>query len=70
LHDARLGERPEIVVVSKAELPDAAEVQRQLSELIGRDVLSMSAVTGQGLDKLLTAIANELAAQRSAGEDQ
>ncbi|HVU85836.1 MAG TPA: GTPase ObgE [Pirellulales bacterium] len=69
MHDPRLGERPEIVVVSKAELPDAAEVQRQLSEFVGRDVLSMSAVTGQGLDKLLTAIASELAAQRSSGAE-
>jgi GTP-binding protein len=69
MHDPRLGERPEIVVVSKSELPDAADVQRQLTELVGREVLCMSAVTGQGLDKLLTAIANELAAQRSAEAD-
>ncbi len=34
-HDPRLGERPEIVVVSKAELPGAADVQRQLSEHLG-----------------------------------
>lgn len=48
-----LAERPEIVAVSKAELPGAADVQRQLAATIGREVLLFSAVTGQGLDTLL-----------------
>ncbi len=48
-----LAERPEIVAVSKAELPGAAEVQQQLSAELGRDVLLFSSVTGQGLDKVL-----------------
>jgi GTP-binding protein len=55
-----LGERPEIVAVSKAELPDAAAAQKRLSEAIGRNVLAISAVTGQGLDKLLWSITQEL----------
>lgn len=65
-----LGERPEIVAVSKAELPDAAAVQQRLSEAIGGDVLAISAVTGQGLDTLLWRITQELdrqAAMRSEG---
>ncbi|HEY4313036.1 MAG TPA: GTPase ObgE [Pirellulales bacterium] len=65
LHDAKLGNRPEIVIVSKAELPGADEVQQKLSEHLGRNVLSMSAVTGQGLDKLLNAITHALDVQRS-----
>ena len=48
-----LAERPEIVAVSKAELPGAAEVQQKLAAESGRDVLLFSSVTGQGLDKLL-----------------
>jgi GTP-binding protein len=48
-----LGERPEIIAVSKAELPDAAEVQQRLAAETGRDVLIFSSVTGQGLDKVL-----------------
>jgi GTP-binding protein len=48
-----LAERPEILTVSKAELPGAAEVGARLAEASGRDVLLFSSVTGQGLDRLL-----------------
>ena len=48
-----LGERPEIVAVSKAELPGSADVQQALAELTGGEVLLFSAVTGQGLDVVL-----------------
>ncbi len=59
-YDARLGERPEIVVVSKCELPSAADVQSRLAAAIGREVTAVSAVTGQGLDRLLAAIVAEM----------
>ena len=52
-YDERLGRRPEIVVVSKAELPGAEETRAALAAAIGRDVIAVSAVTGQGLDRLL-----------------
>jgi GTP-binding protein len=55
-----LGRRPEIAAVSKAELPDAAAVHARLSTEIGREALAISAVTGQGLDKLLWRITEEL----------
>ncbi|MEX2317074.1 MAG: GTPase ObgE [Pirellulales bacterium] len=48
-----LAERPEIVAISKAELPGAAEVREKLAAAAGREVLLFSAVTGQGLDRLL-----------------
>jgi len=48
-----LGERPEIIAVSKAELPGAEEVRDRLAAATGRDVLLFSSVTGQGLDRLL-----------------
>jgi GTPase len=60
LYDERLGRRPEIVVVSKAELPDAEEIRDALAVQIGRDVIAVSAVTGQGLDRLLHAIVTQL----------
>ena len=60
LHDPRLGERPEIVVVSKCELPGAEEVRAALAATIGRDVIGVSAVTGQGLDRLLPAVVQAL----------
>ncbi|MFM7109289.1 MAG: GTPase ObgE [Planctomycetaceae bacterium] len=59
-YDAALGERPEIVVMSKSELPGAAEARAALAGEIGRDVIAVSAVTGQGLDVLLRAIAAEM----------
>jgi GTP-binding protein len=52
----QVGHRPEVVVVTKSELPGAAEVRDSLTASLGRDVLAVSAVTGQGLDVLLRAI--------------
>jgi GTP-binding protein len=59
-HNSSLGERPEIVAVSKAELPDAEQVRRQLAESIDREVLLISAVTGQGLNQLTGTVAKFL----------
>lgn len=63
-YDVRLGQRMEIVAVTKAELPGAAEVRDQLAEKLGREVLLISAVTGQGLDVLLRAVTAALAEER------
>lgn len=60
LHDARLAARPEIVAVTKAELPGADNVQRRLEQNLIRPVLAISAVTGQGLNTLVRAIAQAL----------
>jgi GTP-binding protein len=60
LHNAALVERPEIVVVSKAELPAAGAVRDRLAQDLGRDVFAVSAVTGTGIDKLLYSIAEML----------
>ncbi len=59
-YDAALGERPEIVAVSKSELPGADLVRQELAAAIGREVVGISAVTGGGLDALLRAIVAEL----------
>ena len=48
-----LADRPEIVAVSKAELPTAEEVRARLADETGVEVLMFSAVTGEGLDRLL-----------------
>ena len=63
LYDEELGQRPEIVAVTKAELPEAAEVRDQLQAAIGRPVLLVSAVTGEGLNHLLQAVSAALDAQ-------
>ncbi len=55
-----LVERPEIVVVTKCELPGAEEVRQQLQELIGREVFLISAVTGADLNRLVGRIMQTL----------
>ncbi len=52
-YDEDLAARPELIAVSKAELPGAEEVQQQLSEATGVGVLLFSSVTGQGLNELM-----------------
>ena len=52
LYDASLAERPEIICVTKAELPDAATCAELLREVTGRPVFLISAVTGKGLPEL------------------
>ena len=56
LYDAELIERPEIIAVSKCELPGAAELAELMSEELGKPVLQVSAVTGKGLPQLIQAI--------------
>jgi GTP-binding protein len=56
LYDKRLAERPEILVVSKCELPEAEEIREKLAADVGREVLAVSAVTGTGLNQLLFTI--------------
>ncbi|HEY3788177.1 MAG TPA: GTPase ObgE [Urbifossiella sp.] len=55
-----LHRKPEIVCVSKAELTGSEEVRERLERDLGREVLLMSAVTGQGLSKLVRQVAQLL----------
>ncbi|MCC7476572.1 MAG: GTPase ObgE [Pirellulales bacterium] len=50
-----LADRPEIIAISKAELPAAAELEPKLAAACGHEVILFSSVTGQGLDRLLRA---------------
>jgi GTP-binding protein len=59
-YKASLAQRPEVLVVSKAELPDAEAVRQRLAEVTHRDVLLISAVTGQGLNLLIQSLARQL----------
>jgi GTP-binding protein len=59
-HDEQLALRPEILVVSKAELPGADEIRDQLAAHSGSQVLLISAVTGQGLNQLVQRAADLL----------
>jgi GTP-binding protein len=60
LYDESLVARPEIVVISKCELPGATLVRSRLEAAIGKGVIEVSAVTGAGLDHALAAVAERL----------
>ena len=51
-YNPALAERPEIVAVTKSELPTAAEIHEQLAQTMEENVLLISAVTGDGLNQL------------------
>jgi GTP-binding protein len=60
LHSAPLAAKPEIVVMSKAELTGSDQVRERLERELGREVFAVSAVTGQGLAQLVGAVAINL----------
>lgn len=64
-YNPKLRQRPEILVVTKSELPNAAEVAEQLSVQAQRPVLQISAVTGAGLTQLVDRISQSLAETQS-----
>lgn len=65
-YDASLGDRPEIVAVTKAELPEAAEVRDRMAAEVDAPVLLISAVTGEGLNRLMQAVTAALDARTVA----
>lgn len=60
LYDPSLMERPEIIVITKSELPDAAPVAELLEEELGHPILQISSATGSNLDLLIRKIIDEL----------
>lgn len=62
-YDEKLGERPEIIAVTKAELPEANLIQERLAAEVHAPVLLISAVTGEGLNKLMQAVTAALDAR-------
>ena len=61
LHSADLARKPEVVVVSKAELTGSGEVRARLEQELARPVLAISAVTGEGLSRVVGAVSTLLA---------
>jgi GTPase len=60
LYSPELAAKPEVVALSKAELTDSDEIRERLERELGRPVLAVSAVTGQGLSQLVGAVVEEL----------
>lgn len=67
-NDSLVG-RPEILVVTKCELPEAEEVRAELAKQTNVEVQLISAVTRQGLPQLIRKIADQLAS-RAEQENQ
>src|SRR4051812_35233797 len=55
-----LAHRPEVLVVTKMDLTGAAESRERLARELGREVLAISAATGQGTPPLIHRIADQL----------
>lgn len=53
LYDETLAQRPELVVITKCEMPDASALAELFTEEMGFTPLQISAVTGKGLPQLL-----------------
>ncbi len=66
LYDPTLVERPEIVVVTKCELPDAAAAAELIAETTDQPVRQISAVTGKGLPDLIKEILRLLEAEEES----
>src|SRR5207253_1602884 len=60
LHGKALADKLEIVVISKAELTGSGAVRERFERELGREVLAISAVTGQGLSHLVGAVVEQL----------
>jgi GTP-binding protein len=60
LYRPGLASKPEVVAVSKAELTGAVEVRARVERELGREVLAISAVTGEGLAHLVRAVVERL----------
>jgi GTP-binding protein len=60
LHGQDTTRKPEIIAVSKCELAGSQEIRQSLAEALGREVLAVSAATGEGLAQLVTQIAERL----------
>ena len=65
LYKPRLATMPEVVAVSKSELPGSDAVRERLQGETGHNVFAISAVTGQGLAHLVGAVVERLRETKS-----
>lgn len=66
-HDESLSQKPQLVVLTKMDVPEAKELGQELTmhfESLGYPVFPISAVTGEGLKELVNAIGEELDRRR------
>jgi GTP-binding protein len=70
LYSLELSTKPEVIAVSKAELPGSTEVRDRLAADLGAEVFLLSGVTGQGLAQVVGAISTLIAELRQKERDE
>jgi GTP-binding protein len=58
--DSTLGERKELVVITKSDLPEAVAVHKKFVEQLGQEVWLISSASGSGLKQFVNAIYAQL----------
>ncbi len=70
LYSLELSTKPEVIAVSKAELPGSEAIRDRLAADLGSEVLLMSGVTGAGLSQLVGTVARLIAELRQQEKEQ
>jgi len=65
LHGQGIENKPEIILISKAEIPESAEVRNRMEKETGKKVMCISSVTGQGLQILVRQVVETLGVLKS-----
>jgi GTP-binding protein len=65
LYRADLASKPEVIALTKSELTGSGEVRARLARELDREVLAISAATGQGLSQLVGTVATALREERA-----
>ncbi len=65
LHGQGIENKPEIILISKAEIPESAEVRNRMEQETGKKVMCISSVTGQGLQILVRQVVETLGVLKS-----
>jgi GTP-binding protein len=60
LYRTPLASKPEIIVMSKAELTGSDEIRQRLERELEKPVVAISAVTGHGLSQLVRSVVSDL----------
>lgn len=68
-YSPELGDREELIAVTKCELSGAAEVRERLAETVDRPVMLISAVTGEGLERLAGEVMRRVSQRRQQLRD-
>ncbi|MDR0391647.1 MAG: GTPase ObgE [Planctomycetaceae bacterium] len=59
--DQSLGERVEVVVITKSDIPDAELIRAKFAEKLNQEILLISAATGQGIKQLTEYVYEKIA---------